>query len=404
MWTGRRPYGCPRQITWRGIYLSWAGVRLCIKRTLPGDIASSGWPLLGFRHGEYYYLDVCPPFGLCTAALCMLRTSEAISFIHGRHDYYSRPYLDDFEGAEASRDRTGQALLTLQGIMRELGVREAEHKICQPAQEMIWLGIMYNSVDMTMTIPVKKLEEGMQVLEGWKGRTRATRQQMQSLLGLLQFVASVTPPARLFTNCMLQNLRDTLKRGSHILSLGFKQDLKKILDLLPCYNGVKMMDKGEVECQDELELDACMTGCGAFTGAQYYAAQFPESVQNEGHTIAHLELLTIVVAVKVWAGQWAHQRVKVNCDNSNAVLAVQSGRSRDVFIQRCARELFLWGARYDIEVVVVHKPGRLLVRADPLSRLHTGQRFREWVQRDERLRRARRVQEPDRFFQLENEL
>ena len=214
------------------------------------------WPLLGFKHRGSYYMDVCPPFGLRTAAMCMQRTSQAITYIHGKRGFYSRPYLDDFRGAERTEQRAGEALGALQGVMRALGVREAEHKICPPTREMIWLGIMYNSVEMTMTIPEQKLEEIMGVVEQWEGKTRATQRQMQSLLGLLNFVASVAPTARLFTNRMLQNLRDTPKRGSETLSLGFKRDLKFFADLLPQYNGVRIIAKESIEFQGELELDA----------------------------------------------------------------------------------------------------------------------------------------------------
>ena len=93
-------------------------------RVDPGD-----WPLLGFTHEGKYYFDLCPPFGLRTSALCMQRTSEAISWIHGQRGYLSRPYLDDFGGAERSLLRAERALEELQGIMRDLGVKEAKHKV-----------------------------------------------------------------------------------------------------------------------------------------------------------------------------------------------------------------------------------------------------------------------------------
>ena len=63
------------------------------------------WPLLGFAHKGSYYMDLCPPFGLRTSAMCMQRTSEAISYIHGQMGFYSRPYLDDFGGAEPDEAR-----------------------------------------------------------------------------------------------------------------------------------------------------------------------------------------------------------------------------------------------------------------------------------------------------------
>ena len=362
------------------------------------------WPLLGFRWGGRWYMDICPPFGLRTSALFMQRTSEAICYIHRRAGYVSRPYLDDFGGAERTSSEAQAALQSLQGIMYELGVNEAEKKICPPTQRMIWLGLYYDSVAMTISIPSEKLAEIMAMLRGWGGKQRATRSEMQSLLGTLQFVAGVSPPTRIFTNRMLQNLREAPKRGTESLSWGFKRDLSFFLALLPHFNGVRIIDKVDIHYQGSLELDACMTGCGACTDRQYYARQFPDSVIQGEHTIAHLELLNIVVALKVWKKQWSGLRVRVWSDNMNACLAVQTGRSRDAFMQDCTREIFLYTAAYDVELHVLHKPGVDLRRADALSRAHTAQRFRDWVQRDPLLARAQQIQVPDSYFEINNTL
>ena len=332
------------------------------------------WPLLGFQHRGKTYIDICPPFGLRSAAMCMQRTTEAISYIHAKEGFYSRPYLDDFGGAEASEERAQTALNALQGVMEKLGVEEAKHKVCQPGQEMVWLGILFNTVDMTMQIPQEKLREVMEVVKQWRGREQATQREMQSLLGLLQFVASVAPPVRIFTNRMLQDLREAPKRGKETLSLGFKQ-----ATLLPRFNGRKIMDKVNIQCQETLELDACLTGCGAIIGTQYYAEQFPPGILEQGHEIAHLELLNIVVAIKVWARQWSGQRVRIQCDNMNACIAIQTGRSRDSYMQCCVRKIFLWCTWHDIELVPTHCPGVEMVRVDALSRAHKSERMREWL-------------------------
>ena len=364
-------------------------------RVDPGD-----WPLLGFIHRGQYFMDICPPFGLKTSAMCMQRTSEAITYIHGRQGYFSRSYLDDFGGAEKNEEQAGQALGTLQRIMHELGVVEALHKVCQPAQIMVWLGILFNTRKMEICIPPAKLTEVMEVVASWQGRQRATRGEMQSLLGLLQFVASVSPPTRIYTNRMLQCLRDAPQRGYETLSSGFKRDLKFFADLLPAYNGIRVLQKGAVPCQQFLELDACLTGCGACTDKQFYSEEFPQQVLDADHTIAHLELLNVVVALKAWCEQWKGQRVHIACDNSNACLAVQTGRSRDPFMQHCAREIFLYTTSYDIQVQLVHQPGVQMVRADALSRAHTGQSYRDWIARDTLLSGAEQIRVPPEFFAL----
>ena len=358
------------------------------------------WPLLGFAHRGRIYMDLCPPFGLRTSAMCMQRTAQAVCYLHGRRGFLSKAYLDDFGGAEASTERAGQALDTLQGVMRTLGMVEAQHKICPPSQQMVWLGIHYDTVAMRMTIPQAKMGEVMEVLETWRGRIRATKNQTQSLLGLLQFVASVSPPVRVYTNRMLQCLREMPDRGSSSLSLGFKRDLDFFLRLLPTYNGVRVLGKQEIDYQDRLELDACLTGCGATTGGQYYAEVFPDFVLEKGHNIARLELLNVVVATKVWKKQWSGKRVLVLCDNTNACLAIQSGRSRDDFVQSCIRELFLVTASKDIELCARHCPGRQMGRADALSRMHLGGRYLSRVQEDTQLQGALRVRVPPEVFRI----
>ena len=364
----------------------------------------SDWPLLGFTHEGKYFFDMCPPFGLRTSALCMQRTSEGISWIHANRGFISRPYLDDFGGAEADKESAEEALNTLQDIMRELGVREAKHKVCRLAHRMIWLGLWYDTIDMTIAIPQEKLGEIMGVLKSWEGRVRASRLEMQQLLGLLQFVASVSPPARIFSNRMLTNLREMPKKGTESLSLGFKSDLRFFLDLLPDYNGIRIVDKAKVPCQEKLELDACLSGCGVYTGDAYYAEAFPEPLQQQKHIIAHLELLNIVVAVKMWGPQWRGHSLEVKCDNMNACLALQSGRSRDSFIQHCVRELFVLTASWDIELRVRHWPGKDMIRADALSRMHADRKCREWVLADSELRRARRVRVPEGAFRLDTRM
>ena len=224
----------------------------------------------------------------------MQRTSQAICYIHRKREFVSKAYLDDFGGAEPSFDRADQALRTLQNIMGELGVAEATHKVCTPTQQMVWLGIYYDTVAMSMSIPKLKMEQVMTILESWGGgggggKLRATRREMQSLLGLLQFVAGVSPPVRVFTNRMLKNLREMPERGKDSLSLGFKRDLDFFLCLLPEYNGVRILGKESVDYQEYLELDSCLTGCGATTGDQFYAEVFPDFVIEGGHPIAHLK-------------------------------------------------------------------------------------------------------------------
>ena len=362
------------------------------------------WPFLSFRHLDAHFMDICPPFGLRSSAMAMQRVSQAIIYLHSKRGYASKAYIDDFGGAEGSQSVADKALKALQGIMDTLGVVQAEAKICLPSQRMVWLGILFDTIEMSMSIPAEKMGDIMACLRDWEARARATRKQMQSLLGLLNFVASVAPPVRLFTNRMLDALREAPPSGSTSLSHQFKKDVQFFVDLLPMFNGTRIMGKAIVPYQHQVELDACLTGCGAVAGNEFYAARFPPEVCDEEHSIAHLEMLNVVVAVKMWRKRWSGWAVQVYCDNLNSVYVLQTGRSRDFFMRACAREVFLYTAACDIELQICHRPGVNMIWADALSREHTHQKYATFVAQDSHLQAATRRSVPLEFFTVVNDL
>ena len=362
------------------------------------------WDLLGFSHDGRYYLDVCPPFGLRSSAMMMVRTTTAIVHIHASQGHTSFAYIDDFGGAERDFDTAEGALGSLQKIFGDLGIEEAAHKVCPPGQVMTWLGIEFNTLLMTMSLPPGKIKDIRDTLDDWDSRQRASRREIQSLFGLLQFITAVAPPARLFTNRILEAIRETEHGRTTTLSWGFRRDVQFFRDLMPGFKGVKIMDKVDLPAQATLELDACLSGCGAIAGNQFYGREFPGEVRRLDHPIAHLEMLNIVVAIKLWCEQWSGYRVRIHCDNLNAVLVLQTGRSRDSFMQACAREIHLHTARRDISLLPVHCPGVTMTRADALSREHLGRPYSTRVAQDPELRDAQRLVPKDEYFQLHSTL
>ena len=96
--------------------------------------------------------------------------------------------------------------------------------------------------------------------------------------------------------------------------------------LLDFFQKSMIIDKSLLVPKDVIELDACLTGCGAWCASQYYGREFPKCTIEEGHSIAHLEMLNLVVAVKLWAKWWAGHRIKIRSDNMNTCLLVMSGK------------------------------------------------------------------------------
>ena len=277
-----------------------------------------------------------------------------MAYIERKKSNKGFPYIDDFGGVTKAKVDSNTALKSLQATLVDVGLEKAKHKVCSPCQTMIWLGILFDTVSMTMSIPGMKLSEIMEALGEWKQRPHATRWEMQSIIGALQFVAKVSPPVHLFINRMLECLRDTPRKGSHTLSWGFKKDIGFFLQLQPLINGIHIMNKDLIAPTEVVELDACLSGCGAWCSSEFYGRRFPAKVVELEHPIAHLELLNLVVAVKLWSRWWAGHRVEIRCDNMNTCMVVMTGKSIDLFMQSCARELYQVVAAYDIDLNVVH--------------------------------------------------
>ena len=97
-----------------------------------------------------------------------------------------------------------------------------------------------------------------------------------------------------------------------------------------------------------------------------YALPIPKGYLN--YNIAHLEILNIIVALKVWATYWANRRIRIHCNNMAVVEVLNSGKARDSTLSVIARNISLICAIFHIQIVVVHIPGQRNVLADLLSR------------------------------------
>ena len=87
-----------------------------------------------------------------------------------------------------------------------------------------------------------------------------------------------------------------------------------------------------------------------------------------GYNIAHLEMLNVVVALKVWGQQWANKCVRLFCDNQAVVEVLSSGRAQDQILAMCVRNVWLLTASYNIALLVSHIQGTKNNVADLLSR------------------------------------
>ena len=89
-------------------------------------------------------------------------------------------------------------------FLAKLGLQEAAHKDSPPSQVMVWLGLQFDTLAMTVSLPQEKLTEIQLLVHHWSSKSTASLQDLHTLLGKLLYVSQVCPPARLFHNRMLK--------------------------------------------------------------------------------------------------------------------------------------------------------------------------------------------------------
>ena len=114
--------------------------------------------------------------------------------------------------------------------------------------------------------------------------------------------------------------------------------------------------------------DATLVGAGGVCKDRYFHAKFLASILGEAHIITHLELLAFIVALKAWPSLVANTKFMAHLDNMVAVSAINSGHSKDPFINAGLQVVAYLLAMHKFEVSAHHISGVTNTLPDFLSR------------------------------------
>ena len=185
----------------------------------PGDI-----DLLGLPHRDKLYLDLSLPFRYRLGAFFFSKISDAVKFIMNKNGHNAlMNYIDDLIYCGLPSN-IGYSYKFLLDLLQELGLDISAKKLCPPSTKVICLGIMFDTVNRSISIPENKLQEICQTCNAWSDKGIVTKNELQSLLGLLLYITKCVRPARYFLNHMLQLLRDSHNDQNICLTAEFFKD------------------------------------------------------------------------------------------------------------------------------------------------------------------------------------
>ena len=334
----------------------------------PGDYSLIGYVV----NGEIYF-DKVLPMGMRSAPYIAQSITNAIAHIHKVLGYFLLNYVNGFVGAEV-REIAWQAYNSLTQLLQDLKVDTAPEKILPPKTRLEFLGITFDSKTMTMEVSPDKLKDMKTELHGWLDKTSATRKEVESLVGKLQFLAKCVKSGRVFLGRLIQWIRSMDRGKNYPTPIEARKDIAWFLEE---YNGISLIWLCQEPVTDKvIAIDACLTGYGGTMGMEYFRGRFPKTVQKKNITI--LEMWAVMVTLKLWANKLQGLYFWIHVDNEAVASILNSGRGREPELQNALREIALIAAKNQFVIRARHIPGVHNRIPDWLSRWDDMQARREF--------------------------
>ena len=168
-------------------------------------------------------------------------------------------------------------------------------------------------------------------------------------MGKLNFCATVVRGGRLFYSRILNFMKTVKQEGKVVIPDEMRSDINWWIQFMPRFNGISAIPEVKWVGPNALfSTDACLIGAGGWSQGEFFHTEFPVNIRfQSGVSINELEAVAIMLGLKLWGHKVAGRKFLVQCDNNNAVLAINSGRSRNVFMQKVLREIFYLTALND---------------------------------------------------------
>ena len=378
------------------------------------------WNKLGFSWKGKIYFDKRLTMGLSSAAVGCQRADLLVGAIYSKFTKGGKivVYLDDFNGICApNQAKAEKDFIMLADLLVELGLNESKDKAVPPATRAVMLGILFDTVRMTMEVTVERILETEALTLSWEVKMWATKKDVQQLVGKLIFVSKCVRQSRVFLNRILNFLRafNHIKEISEVfaevnprtgteprlpVTNATRMDVRWFQKFLRTFNGVSVIPNSGWENPDvTIATDACLIGCGGTCQGKFFRGTFPAAVRNRRH-ISELEILTVCVAAKLWATCLKGKRITLFCDNEASVVAINSGKCRNATMQACLRELVFVACSVECEMRAVHIRGVDNRLPDFLSRWQFGQKYRDKWAEATRGQHWVQVQLPENIFEF----
>lgn len=260
-------------------------------------------------------------------------------------------YLDDYFFVHLLRSNCDWQVTVFLGICREINFPVSEDKTVWGQQEIVFLGLLLNTMLQIVSIPENKRQKAMDALDRVLRAKKVKVIELQKLTGLLNFLSQAIVPGRTFTRRMYAKYK-SLKQHHHVrvdrellADCALWQEFLKnpvnvsrpFLDFLPAKGVETLVLASDASLNKSLGFGGHFTRVKD-TGLQtsWFSQKWPRNFIDQSQCLIEVaELYGVCMAVTIWIDELQGRRVVVWCDNQAVVQMVNKSSSS------CKRCMFL---------------------------------------------------------------
>ena len=343
------------------------------------------WPLQGLSVNGRSYFDTRMNFGMRNAPEIADRFSSALvrdACLHGIKNCMA--VVDDFTVNHPSQSMCCAQWMWLCNRLRSLGfeLSEGPGKTEEPAQVSTVLGLVFDTVEMTVGLDDAKLQKLRTSVAAVAKCKKVQRRQLESLVGFLLWVSRVTFAGRSFCHHLKVAARSVARPGHWVyINAQCRRELNWWCTVAPVLNGKYPILPPVPALWKDFQVDASTTGgpggqpCigiwmeGAYVSLSY--DQLSSMFTDCPPCVAHIntwELYAVLVCVRLFDDYMAGGHWRVRTDSASVEGWLMRGECRDSIRHEYVAEMAASSVSKYFRLTAKHIAGAKNCMADALSR------------------------------------
>lgn len=329
------------------------------------------------KHRKYlrFIFDQCyefnaMPYGLSVAPRVFTKLMrEVMNYLRCR-GYKSVIYLDDILCIGNSYLECRKNVEATLELLKCLGfVINYDKSVLAPQQTCKFLGFIYNTVDLKLSLPLDKRSNILKLVKKFKKLPKCTIREFSSLIGILTAACPAIKYGWVYTKRLerlkflslqkFQNYESKIKLDNSILPdlQWWEQNIMTVTNSLRQNNSFAL----------EIFTDASRTGWGAFCNGSRASGIW--KYEELSCHINSLELLAAFMGLKCFAKNLSNCNILLRVDNTTAISYINRfGGVQFPHLNDLARDIWQWCEQRDISLFASYINTRDNVEADRESR------------------------------------